>query len=252
MVTQLGERIITNCTYEVLMNSTDGQPVKFAKVGDRLVHKWSCDSEDYGMIVHSCFVHEYRGTSFQLVDNRGCITDPTLMNQLIYSDNLTVAYSVVPAFKFANQLTLSFQCKVTLCNKGRNGCVGISPPDCKIVPTSTSKPSIPSLTPIPLTTILTSVPHTTELTSTTPILTSTVPTSTPIPTTLSIVTSTLPPSTLTTRVIFELICNRVKHVIHAGLEEQDEHITSSKTLFASSMSRDIEHLPCDDVKADHS
>lgn len=55
-----------------------------------------------------------------------CITDHTLMNPLTYSDSLNVAYTAVPAFKFADQLTINFQCKVTLCNKARNGCANIS------------------------------------------------------------------------------------------------------------------------------
>uniref|UniRef100_A0A1I7VRV3 ZP domain-containing protein n=1 Tax=Loa loa TaxID=7209 RepID=A0A1I7VRV3_LOALO len=43
---KLENRIVTKCTYEVLMNSTDGEPVKYASVGDRLIHKWSCESGD--------------------------------------------------------------------------------------------------------------------------------------------------------------------------------------------------------------
>ncbi|EJD76455.1 hypothetical protein LOAG_16584 [Loa loa] len=120
------------------MNSVDGEPIKYANVGDQLVHKWSCESEEYGMLIHSCFVHKSDGASFQFVDNQGCVIDHTLMEPLIYNDDLTVAHSVVPAFKFADQLTIRFQCKVTSCNKAQNGCEGISPPNCEIVSTSTS------------------------------------------------------------------------------------------------------------------
>uniref|UniRef100_A0A1I7VRY3 ZP domain-containing protein n=1 Tax=Loa loa TaxID=7209 RepID=A0A1I7VRY3_LOALO len=75
----------------------------------------------------------------QLIKNiSSCVIDHTLMEPLIYNDDLTVAHSVVPAFKFADQLTIRFQCKVTLCNKSQSGCEGISPPNCEIVSTSTS------------------------------------------------------------------------------------------------------------------
>ncbi|KAK6104643.1 Zona pellucida-like domain family protein [Brugia pahangi] len=156
--TDLKNEIVTNCVYEILMDSVDGQPVKYANIGDQLVHKWSCASEEYGMFIHSCFVHTPDNGTFQFVDDQGCITDQTLMGPLIYSDNLTVAHSVVPAFKFADQLIIQFQCKVTLCAKAENGCEDISPPNCEIIltsiPTSTSttSTSIPTSTSISMST----------------------------------------------------------------------------------------------------
>uniref|UniRef100_A0AAF5PYE0 ZP domain-containing protein n=1 Tax=Wuchereria bancrofti TaxID=6293 RepID=A0AAF5PYE0_WUCBA len=136
--TDLENRIVTNCVYEILMDSVDGQPVKYANVGDQLVHKWSCASEEYGMLIHSCFVHTPDNATFQFIDGQGCITDQTLMDPLTYSDNLTVAHSVVPAFKFADQLIIQFQCKVTLCVKAGNSCENISPPNCEIASSLTS------------------------------------------------------------------------------------------------------------------
>uniref|UniRef100_A0A0R3RJP9 ZP domain-containing protein n=1 Tax=Elaeophora elaphi TaxID=1147741 RepID=A0A0R3RJP9_9BILA len=142
-MTELEGQIVPNCVYEVLMDSVDGEPVRFAQVGDRLVHKWSCETEVYGILIHSCFVHNTDNESFQLIDDQGCVTDRTLMSPLIYDHNLKMAYSVVPAFRFANQLTISFQCKVTFCIKARNGCEGISPPRCEIISTPAPEPLIP-------------------------------------------------------------------------------------------------------------
>uniref|UniRef100_A0A1I7VS20 ZP domain-containing protein n=1 Tax=Loa loa TaxID=7209 RepID=A0A1I7VS20_LOALO len=84
----------------------------------------------------------------QLIKNiSSCVIDHTLMEPLIYNDDLTVAHSVVPAFKFADQLTIRFQCKVTLCNKSQSGCEGISPPNCEIVSTSTSTTELSETVP---------------------------------------------------------------------------------------------------------
>ncbi|VDM11554.1 unnamed protein product [Wuchereria bancrofti] len=136
-MTELESEIMTNCAYDVI-NSINGESVKYANIGDRLIHKWSCESEEYGMLIHSCFAYESDSAIFQLIDNQGCITDHTLMDPLNYSDSLTVAYSMVPAFKFVDKLTIRFQCKVTLCIKAQNGCKGISPPKCEIISTLTS------------------------------------------------------------------------------------------------------------------
>jgi hypothetical protein len=44
--------------------------------------------EEMGMLVHSCTVRDGLGHSFGLVDERGCVTDPTLMPQLNYGPQL--------------------------------------------------------------------------------------------------------------------------------------------------------------------
>ncbi|VDN04594.1 unnamed protein product [Thelazia callipaeda] len=134
--TGLTSGLLINCAYDVLKNSIDGEAVKYANIGDQLIHKWSCASEEYGMLVHSCLVHEPGGTTFKLINDRGCITDHTLMQPLVYNEKLTVAYSTVPAFKFTNQPNIQFYCKVTLCSKHKNGCEGITPPNCKTIPVS--------------------------------------------------------------------------------------------------------------------
>ncbi|VDM91378.1 unnamed protein product [Onchocerca ochengi] len=132
---ELSSENVMKCVYEV--RDSTGKPVKYANVGDKLIHTWNCASEKYGMLIHSCFVRKSDDNVFQLVDDRGCITDSTLMDPLEYSEDLTKAFSVVPAFKFVDEPMIHFQCKVTVCIKEENGCKGISPPDCKIEPSRT-------------------------------------------------------------------------------------------------------------------
>ncbi|KAM3718644.1 Cuticlin-6 [Dirofilaria immitis] len=126
------------CSYQ-LLDSLNGNLVSYANVGDNLYHKWRCASDTelptkYGMLVHSCYARENDDVIFQLVDDRGCVVDNTLMQPLIYSNNLTLAYTVIPAFKFVNQPIVRFQCKVTLCIKEQNNCERITPPVCKRSP----------------------------------------------------------------------------------------------------------------------
>ncbi|TMS35469.1 hypothetical protein L596_002866 [Steinernema carpocapsae] len=147
------EEHLPTCIYEVLQDSIDGPPVKFANIGDRLVHKWSCDSDQMGMLVHSCVVRDGIGNEFQLLDSRGCVMDSTLLEPLQYSPNITLASSAIHAFKFADQMIVHFTCQITLCRLTDNGCEGITPPTCQFIelptdggppmPVVTSSPYIP-------------------------------------------------------------------------------------------------------------
>uniref|UniRef100_A0A1I8AL94 ZP domain-containing protein n=1 Tax=Steinernema glaseri TaxID=37863 RepID=A0A1I8AL94_9BILA len=147
------EEHLPTCIYEVLQDSVDGAPVKFANIGDRLVHKWSCDSDQMGMLVHSCIVRDGIGNEFQLLDSRGCVMDRSLLAPLQYSSNLTLASSAINAFKFADQMIVHFTCQITLCRLMDNGCEGITPPTCQFIelpteggpplPVVTSSPYIP-------------------------------------------------------------------------------------------------------------
>ncbi|KAK0395759.1 hypothetical protein QR680_001414 [Steinernema hermaphroditum] len=147
------EEHLPTCIYEVLQDSVDGPAVKFANIGDRLVHKWSCDSDQMGMLVHSCIVRDGIGNEFQLLDSRGCVMDSSLLEPLQYSSNLTLASSAIHAFKFADQMIVHFTCQITLCRLMDNGCEGITPPTCQFIelpteggpplPVVTSGPYIP-------------------------------------------------------------------------------------------------------------
>uniref|UniRef100_A0A914ZZ93 ZP domain-containing protein n=1 Tax=Parascaris univalens TaxID=6257 RepID=A0A914ZZ93_PARUN len=128
-----GEQLPT-CIYEVLNGSLSGDPVKFANIGDKLVHRWHCDSDKHGMLVHSCVICDPAGNQFELIDERGCIRDDTLMEPLKYSSDLMTASSAAFAFKFADQMIVHFSCRITLCTRAENGCEGISPPICQFFP----------------------------------------------------------------------------------------------------------------------
>ena len=78
------------------------------------------------MLVHSCTVRDGNGHSFQLIDQRGCVTDYSLMPSLIYSSQLNSSFTLINAFKFADQMSIFFRCQITLCDKSQNGCEGIT------------------------------------------------------------------------------------------------------------------------------
>lgn len=41
---EIGIIIMPNCLYTVRSNTLNGPPVKFVRIGDRLVHRWECDN----------------------------------------------------------------------------------------------------------------------------------------------------------------------------------------------------------------
>lgn len=62
------------CRYEVLSGGPEGPPVFFAKVGEQVYHKWTCDSTTEGqfcMTVHSCTVDDGHGDRVELLDQKG-------------------------------------------------------------------------------------------------------------------------------------------------------------------------------------
>uniref|UniRef100_A0A914H3P7 ZP domain-containing protein n=1 Tax=Globodera rostochiensis TaxID=31243 RepID=A0A914H3P7_GLORO len=119
------------CTYEVLK---DGEAIRYANVGDVLVHRWSCDTEELGMLVHSCIIRDGLGHSFALLDQRGCVTDSSLLAPLTYTGQLNSSSTPINTFKYADQMIVYFGCQITLCDKRENGCEGITPPICELTP----------------------------------------------------------------------------------------------------------------------
>ncbi|ULU04617.1 hypothetical protein L3Y34_017405 [Caenorhabditis briggsae] len=129
--TSLQSKNPPRCRYDVLSGSLNGPAVKFANVGDIVVHKWTCDSDRYGFVVHSCAVRDESGKDFQFIDERGCVTDYSLFPEVTYSSDLKSAFTAVRAFRYADQVMVHFSCQITTCQKQENGCEGISPPICK-------------------------------------------------------------------------------------------------------------------------
>ncbi|CEF68497.1 Zona pellucida domain-containing protein [Strongyloides ratti] len=125
---------IPNCAYSVRMSTVDGQPVKFARIGDQLVHRWECDNPEYGILVKNCFVGDGGSAAVQVVDSRGCpIFSPVIQGQITYSDNLKLAFVPVWAYKFPDRSQIYFKCQIQVCNIRENECLGITPPNCPII-----------------------------------------------------------------------------------------------------------------------
>lgn len=50
-----GENSIPTCTYRVLSTKT-GNPVRFASIGDQLIHQWSCKTRLFFNYNISCMI----------------------------------------------------------------------------------------------------------------------------------------------------------------------------------------------------
>ena len=59
------------CSYTIRKDELNGPVLRYAKVGDQVVHRWECPSEMYGMLVHTCFVEDGQGEKREVIDERG-------------------------------------------------------------------------------------------------------------------------------------------------------------------------------------
>lgn len=121
------------CMYSVRRDAPDGLPITFAQVGERVFHRWECDSEMYGLVVKDCFVMgEEKGEEkpVEVLDSRGCTTDPVLLEQLTYDTRAPLAYAQSHVFKFADVSRTHFKCNIQICLRDGGGCDEITPPNC--------------------------------------------------------------------------------------------------------------------------
>uniref|UniRef100_A0A914UX55 ZP domain-containing protein n=2 Tax=Plectus sambesii TaxID=2011161 RepID=A0A914UX55_9BILA len=112
--TELAE--MPRCRYEVLEPTTK-EPLTVVAVGDKLLHKWTCDSSAPGlwcMTVHSCHVEDGTGTQFVILNDQGCSVDKFLLSNLEYGPGNLMAQKEAHAFKFADRVVVNFQCSVRL------------------------------------------------------------------------------------------------------------------------------------------
>lgn len=113
------------CRYEVLNNEPGVSiplgtsyltPVRYARVGQSVIHKWQCNAEAVGlfcMTVHSCTVDDGLGHSVRLLDEAGCALDKYVLGNLQYVSD-TMAQRESHVFKYADKAQVYFQCQITL------------------------------------------------------------------------------------------------------------------------------------------
>ncbi|KAI6237405.1 Cuticlin-1 [Aphelenchoides besseyi] len=118
--------------YEIL-DSPNGQPVRYAKIGDRVYHKWTCETEVtdvYCMRVHSCTVNDGSGgEAVYVLDENGCEIDRYVLQNLDYTGDLTAGQTSY-VFKFADKPTLHFNCQIELSLKDRQAACTKTHPQC--------------------------------------------------------------------------------------------------------------------------
>ncbi|CAK5104371.1 unnamed protein product [Meloidogyne enterolobii] len=133
----------------------DGPLMKYATIGEPITHLWQCDPIAgwlYGLLIHSCFVDDGHGKNrFDLIDERGCVTDRSLLAEISYDEKAFTAYAHTHVFRYADRIQLFFTCTIQLCFREDGGCDGISPPQCnkgKVGSSFPETPVSPSFVPI--------------------------------------------------------------------------------------------------------
>ncbi|PIO72002.1 zona pellucida-like domain protein [Teladorsagia circumcincta] len=121
-ITELAE--MPRCRYEVIDPDTK-EAVDVVTVGSKLLHRWTCDSTSpdfWCMTVHSCHVEDGSGTTFTILDDKGCSIDRYLLDNLEYGPGKLQAQKEAHAFKFADKVVVNFQCSVRLDLRGETEC----------------------------------------------------------------------------------------------------------------------------------
>jgi hypothetical protein len=62
---------LPTCHYTIRKDELDGPILHYANVGDIVVHRWECQSQEHGMLVHNCYVEDGQGEKRMVIDERG-------------------------------------------------------------------------------------------------------------------------------------------------------------------------------------
>ncbi|GMS84389.1 hypothetical protein PENTCL1PPCAC_6564 [Pristionchus entomophagus] len=123
----------TSCEYKII--NADGRVGTNVRVGDEIRHEWSCQSsypDVYSLLVHSCTVSDGRGDRMEMIDERGCSTDPSLFSTPSYSSTSLSASLLSSVFKFPDRTSMDIQCSISLCTRIGEECGRITPPHCSL------------------------------------------------------------------------------------------------------------------------
>uniref|UniRef100_A0A1I8BMA0 ZP domain-containing protein n=1 Tax=Meloidogyne hapla TaxID=6305 RepID=A0A1I8BMA0_MELHA len=99
-----------------ISNSIDGPEVDKAKLGDRVFHRWRCDGR-YALKVYRCYATDGRDREHQIIDDKGCSTDISLMPHPLYTDNPSQALASSRVFRFNSSSRIFFDCLLYACLK---------------------------------------------------------------------------------------------------------------------------------------
>ncbi|KAL6729448.1 hypothetical protein Aduo_000499 [Ancylostoma duodenale] len=135
--------LMPECEYSIREGAPDGPRVRTSTIGTNLVHRWDCrTSTRYGMLVRNCNAIDSTGLSIPIIDERGCPESlPVQLRPIIYDPSLSSAYMVVEAFVFPDRSNVQFQCQVQICDRRDNECLGITPPNCPLIPRNEFMPN---------------------------------------------------------------------------------------------------------------
>ncbi|GMR51696.1 hypothetical protein PMAYCL1PPCAC_21891 [Pristionchus mayeri] len=143
--TELADEMrMPSCEYSVRKDSLNGPALTFANVGETVSERWECWSRSASSLMETeRTTLSSTSTGTVLTGTRyinhstvylpylfRCTTDPFLLSQLTYDNNLMRAHATSQVFKYADSNQLYFTCQIRLCQKQMGLCADITPPKC--------------------------------------------------------------------------------------------------------------------------